>query len=222
MDQVIPILLASAFGNAGERCLAGSVVLVENAIADDFVTTLCEAAAQLRIGDGMDPETELGPVIREDHRQRILHYIDAGITEGAKLVLDGRQVPAASGRGYFLGATIFDEVHPEMTIAREEIFGPVLSVMRVADLEEAIEIANRSKYGNAAVLYTTSGHAARVFREKIQAGMLGVNIGVPAPMAFFPFSGWKGSFYGDLHATGRDGVEFYTQKKMVTTRWISQ
>ncbi|MCL6548628.1 MAG: CoA-acylating methylmalonate-semialdehyde dehydrogenase [Alicyclobacillus sp.] len=220
LDKVIPILISSAFGNAGERCLAGSVVLVESAVADEFLARLTEAARVLPVGDGMDPVTELGPVIREEHRQRIVRYIEQGVAEGARLVLDGRSVQGPGGRGFFLGATIFDEVRPEMTIAREEIFGPVLSVMRVENLEQAIDIANRSAFGNAAVLYTSSGRAARVFREHIQAGMLGVNIGVPAPMAFFPFSGWKGSFYGDLHATGRDGVEFYTQKKVVTTRWL--
>lgn len=220
LDKVIPIVIASAFGNAGERCLAGSVVLVESAIADEFLVRLTEAARSLPVGDGMDPATELGPVIREEHRQRIMGYIEQGIAEGAKLVLDGRTVQSPDGKGYFLGATIFDEVKPEMVIAREEIFGPVLSVMRVDSLEEAIAIANRSQYGNAAVLYTNNGRAVRVFRETIQAGMLGVNVGVPAPMAFFPFSGWKGSFFGDLHATGRDGVEFYTHKKVITTRWL--
>ena len=219
LEKTIEILLASAYGNAGERCLAGSVAVVEEAIADEFVAAFAKAATNLPVGDGMVPGNDLGPVIREAHRQKILGYIQRGVDEGAELICDGRTVDPSVGTGYFVGATLFDHVQPEMTIAREEIFGPVLSVVRVKDLDEAIEVSNKSQYGNAAVLYTTSGAAMRKFREQIQAGMLGVNIGVPAPMAFFPFGGWKGSFYGDLHATGREGVEFYTQKKVVITRW---
>ncbi len=220
LQKTIDILMGSAYGNAGERCLAGSVVLVEEAIADEFVSRLTEAVDSLQIGDGMEEGKELGPVIREEHRARIVGFIETGIAQGATPIRDGREVDASVGKGYFLGPTLFDHVSPDMTIAREEIFGPVLSIIRVRDLDDAIAVANRSELGNAAVLYTSSGHAARVFRERMQAGMLGVNIGVPAPMAYFPFSGWKGSFYGDLHATGRDGVEFYTKKKMVTTRWL--
>jgi malonate-semialdehyde dehydrogenase (acetylating)/methylmalonate-semialdehyde dehydrogenase len=219
LDKTIEILLASAFGNAGERCLAGSVAVVEESIADEFVAEFAKAAANLTIGDGMVQGNELGPVIREEHQQKIIGYIERGVEEGAELVRDGRIIDQSVGDGYFLGATLFDHVQPEMTIAREEIFGPVLSVIRVKDLDQAIDVANKSQYGNAAVLYTRSGAAMRKFRENIQAGMLGINIGVPAPMAFFPFGGWKGSFYGDLHATGREGVEFYTQKKVVITRW---
>ena len=221
LDKVIPVLMSSAFGNAGERCLAGSVVLVENEIADDFVGALQMAIDKLTIGNGLDPKNELGPVIREEHRQRIIGFIEQGVSEGAVLVKDGREAMKDHPGGYFLGATLFDRVNPDMTIVKEEIFGPVLSLMRVNNLEEAISIANRSKYGNTSTLYSESGHSARVFRETIQAGMLGINIGVPAPMAFFPFTGWKGSFYGDLHATGKDGVEFYTDKKVVVTRWLS-
>ena len=220
LQKTIDILMGSAYGNAGERCLAGSVVLIEEAIADEFVSRLTEAVDSLQIGDGMEEGKELGPVIREEHRARIVGFIETGIAQGATPIRDGREVDASVGKGYFLGPTLFDHVSPDMTIAREEIFGPVLSIIRVRDLDDAIAVANRSELGNAAVLYTSSGHAARVFRERMQAGMLGVNIGVPAPMAYFPFSGWKGSFYGDLHATGRDGVEFYTKKKMVTTRWL--
>ncbi|MCL6627208.1 CoA-acylating methylmalonate-semialdehyde dehydrogenase [Alicyclobacillus shizuokensis] len=220
LDRTIEILVASAYGNAGERCLAGSVAVVEEAIADELVSRLAAAARVLPMGSGLEPGKELGPVIRPEHRDRIVRFIEQGVAEGAVLVCDGRQAPLVQSPGFFLGATLFDHVRPEMTIAREEIFGPVLSVIRVQDLDEAIAIANLSRYGNAAVLYTQSGAAARKFRERIQAGMIGVNVGVPAPMAFYPFSGWKGSFYGDLHATGRDGVEFYTRKKVVTTRWF--
>ncbi len=221
MQKTVDILISSAFGNAGERCLAGSVLLVEEKIADEFIELLAETTDRMGIGDGLEPGKELGPVIRDEHRARIVSYIESGVAEGATPLRDGRVVDASVGKGFFLGPTLFDHVKPEMTIAREEIFGPVLSIIRVHDLEDAIAVANRSELGNAAVLYTSSGKAARVFREKIEAGMLGVNIGVPAPMAYFPFSGWKGSFYGDLHATGRDGVEFYTKKKMITTRWLN-
>ncbi len=221
MQKTVDILISSAFGNAGERCLAGSVLLVEEKIADEFIQLLAETTDRMGIGDGLEPGKELGPVIRDEHRARIVSYIESGVAEGATPLRDGRVVDASVGKGFFLGPTLFDHVKPEMTIAREEIFGPVLSIIRVQDLEDAIAVANRSELGNAAVLYTSSGKAARVFREKIEAGMLGVNIGVPAPMAYFPFSGWKGSFYGDLHATGRDGVEFYTKKKMITTRWLN-
>ncbi|RIV21964.1 methylmalonate-semialdehyde dehydrogenase (CoA acylating) [Alicyclobacillaceae bacterium I2511] len=220
LEKVISLLMSSAFGNAGERCLAGTVVLVEDAVADNFVDALRKAAEELPIGDGMVPGNELGPVIREDHRQKVIGYIDTGVKEGAQLLLDGRKLNVSLPTGYFLGPTLFDHVTPEMTIVREEIFGPVLSIMRVSDLKEALSIANRSRYGNSATLYTNSGPAARTFREQIQAGMLGINIGVPAPMAFFPFGGWKGSFYGDLHATGQEGVDFYTQEKVVITRWL--
>ncbi|MCL6634013.1 MAG: CoA-acylating methylmalonate-semialdehyde dehydrogenase, partial [Alicyclobacillus herbarius] len=220
LDKAVEILVASAYGNAGERCLAGSVAVVEEAIADEFVQRFADAARQLPMGSGLEPGKELGPVIRAEHRDRIIRFIEQGVAEGATLVVDGRKADLVRGPGFFLGATLFDHVRPDMTIAQEEIFGPVLSVIRVRDLDEAIAVANRSRYGNAAVLYTQSGAAARKFRERIEAGMLGVNIGVPSPMAFYPFSGWKGSFFGDLHATGRDGVEFYTRKKVITSRWL--
>lgn len=220
LDKCIDIVMGSAYGNAGERCLAGSVILVEESIGDEFVARLSDAIDHLEIGNGLVEGKELGPVIRQQHQEKILDYIQVGVSEGAKVVRDGREVNMERNNGYFLGATLFDDVKPEMRIAREEIFGPVLSVIRIKGLEDAIDVANRSDFGNAAVLFTRSGKAAREFRENIQAGMLGINIGVPAPMAYFPFGGVKGSFYGDLRATGKDGVEFYTEKKVVTTRWL--
>jgi len=161
----------------------------------------------------------LGPVIRQSHKERTVSYIEQGVKEGASLVLDGREVEEAQGSGYFVGPTIFDQVQPDMAIWRDEIFAPVLSVTRVDTLEEAVQLANRSDFANGACLYTDSAQAIRTFRETIDAGMLGINVGVPAPMAFFPFSGYKKSFYGDLHANGKDGVEFYTRKKMVVARY---
>jgi malonate-semialdehyde dehydrogenase (acetylating) / methylmalonate-semialdehyde dehydrogenase len=180
---------------------------------------LREAAAALRPGDGLDESTQLGPVISEQARERILTAIERSVDEGAGLALDGRTT--AAGPGCFLGATILDGVTAEMEAARDEIFGPVLSVIRAASLDEAIETVNRSRFGNGVSIFTESGASVRRFRHEVQAGMVGVNIGVAAPVAFFPFSGWKDSFLGDLHAHGTDAVDFYTRKKTVTSRWFS-
>jgi len=212
-------IVNAAFGSAGERCMACSVVVAVGGIADELIERLKEAAENLKIGNGMEDGVFLGPVIRDAHKLRTLFYIETGSREGAKLVCDGRTSAAANGDGYFVGPTLFDHVTKDMKIWRDEIFAPVLSVARVATLDEAIELANASEFANGACLFTTNGGHVRRFRETIDAGMLGINLGVPAPMAFFPFSGWKKSFYGDLHANGTDGVEFYTRKKMVTARW---
>ena len=217
LEKTVPAIIGSGFGSAGERCLAGSVVVAVGGIADALVDSLVEAAGKLKIGDGAAAGMELGPVIRSQAKERIEAHIAAGEREGA------RPRRAASGvpdKGFFLPPVIFDHARPEMSIAREEIFGPVLTVIRVDTLDAAIAVANRSRLGNAAAIFTQSGPAARKFRYEIEAGMVGVNVGVPAPAAYFPFSGWKKSFYGDLHATGRDAVEFYTKKKVVTTRWF--
>jgi malonate-semialdehyde dehydrogenase (acetylating)/methylmalonate-semialdehyde dehydrogenase len=167
----------------------------------------------------MEDGVFLGPVIRDPRKEKTIKYIEIGVNEGAKLVRDGRKDEAVGQKGYFVGPTIFDHITTDMTIWKEEIFAPVLSVVRVNTLDEAIELTNKSPFANGACIYTQDGSNVRKFRENIDAGMLGVNLGVPAPMAFFPFSGWKNSFYGDLHANGTDGVEFYTRKKMVTARW---
>ncbi len=217
----VPAIMSSAFGGAGQRCLAGSVVVAVGEAADRVIPALAEACSGLRVGPGADPETGMGPVIRDDSRSRVAGYIEAGLLEGATLVCDGRQSATAAfgSGGFFLGPTIFDHVAPSMSIAQEEIFGPVLSVIRTASLDEALAVVNRSRFGNAASIFTTSGGAARRWREGVQAGMLGVNIGVAAPVAMFPFAGWKDSFYGDLHATGLDGVQFFTRRKVVTSRF---
>ncbi|HEX8995014.1 MAG TPA: CoA-acylating methylmalonate-semialdehyde dehydrogenase [Ktedonobacterales bacterium] len=230
MDQAADIVLSSAFGNAGERCLASSVVVTVGDAGERLTPLLVERARVMRVGDGTDSATEMGPVIRSEHLARVESAIARGVSEGARLALDGRnsrggrdgsdgQEGAASEQGYYLRPSIFTEVAPEMSLAREEIFGPVLSIMSVATLDEAITTANRSRFGNAAVICTTSGAAARAFQMRIEAGMVGVNIGVPAPVAWFPFAGWKQSFYGDLHATGMDAVNFYTERKVITSRW---
>ncbi|UOQ45557.1 CoA-acylating methylmalonate-semialdehyde dehydrogenase [Halobacillus salinarum] len=219
LDNATTQILNAAFGSAGERCMAASVVAIEESAADEFITQLKEKADAVKMGNGLDDEVFLGPVIREQHKERTLNYIGTGEEEGAKLVRDGRNDQTDS-EGYFVGPTIFDNVTTEMKIWQDEIFAPVLSIVRVSNLTEAINVTNESPFANGACIFTRDGGSVRQFRETIDAGMLGVNIGVPAPMAFFPFSGWKNSFYGDLHANGKDGVEFYTRKKVMTTRWV--
>jgi len=211
-------VISSAFGNAGQRCLAGSVAVGVGKIGDALVRELASDAARLKVGPGTDPQTTLGPVIRGERKAKLIEYIDGAESDGAQLVSDGRRVDRTEG--FFLGPTIFDRVTPNMKIWKEELFGPVLSVMRASDIDEALKLLNSSTYGNMASIFTTSGKNAREFKRRAQAGMLGVNIGVAAPMAFFPFTGWKNSFFGDLHATGQDSVRFYTRHKVVTTRWF--
>lgn len=219
MDLTVKNITAAAFGSAGERCMAAAVVVAVGDAAEKLVPALKQAADDIVIGNGLEDDVFLGPVIRDTHKDKTVSYIDSGVEEGAKLIRDGRLDQASEGQGYFLGATIFDDVKPGMKIWNEEIFAPVLSIIRVDTLEEAIAIANKSDFANGACLYTDSAKAVRTFRTKMDAGMLGINLGVPAPMAFFPFSGYKKSFYGDLHANGKDGVNFYTRKKMVTAMY---
>ncbi|MCD9022849.1 CoA-acylating methylmalonate-semialdehyde dehydrogenase [Cohnella silvisoli] len=219
LELTVKEITNAAFGSAGERCMACSVVVAVGEVADTLVQRLTEMAKGLSIGNGLQENVFLGPVIRDSHKNRTIQYIGKGEEEGAKLVLDGRSHEAAQGDGYFLGPTIFDHAKPGMTIWKDEIFAPVLQIIRVDSLSEAIEVANQSEFANGGCIYTDSASAIRGFRDNIDAGMLGVNVGVPAPMAFFPFSGYKKSFYGDLHANGKDGVEFYTRKKMVVARY---
>lgn len=220
MDNATTQILNAAFGSAGERCMAASVVAVEESVADEFIDQLVKKANEITIGNGLDENVFLGPVIREQQKQRTLNYIETGEKEGANLIRDGRTDENPQEKGYFVGPTIFDGVTTDMKIWQDEIFGPVLSIVRVKDLDEAIDVTNESPFANGSCLFTRDGGSVRQFRETIDAGMLGINIGVPAPMAYFPFSGWKDSFYGDLHANGKDSVEFYTRKKVITTRWV--
>jgi malonate-semialdehyde dehydrogenase (acetylating)/methylmalonate-semialdehyde dehydrogenase len=213
----VPALLGSAFGNAGERCLAGSVAVAVGAASQRLLEPLRAQTSTLVVGPGDQPGVDVGPLIRAEHRDRVTRYIDQGVAEGATLLVDGRN--HMQRKGFFLGPTILNDVHPTMAVGREEIFGPVLSVAHVQTLEEAIAQANRMALGNMAVIFTRDGRAAREFRDNVEAGMVGVNVPVAQPFAFFPFSGWKGSFYGDLHVHGTDGIEFYTRKKMFITRW---
>ncbi|MEW4024687.1 methylmalonate-semialdehyde dehydrogenase [Bacillus sp. YAF8] len=219
LEDTVTNIIGAAFGSAGERCMACAVVTVEEGIADEFMAKLQEKAADIKLGNGLDDGVFLGPVIREDNKKRTHSYIEKGIEEGARLLCDGRE--NVTEDGYFVGPTIFDNVTTDMTIWKDEIFAPVLSVMRVKNLKEAVDIANQSEFANGACLFTSNANAIRYFRENIDAGMLGINLGVPAPMAFFPFSGWKSSFFGTLHANGKDSVDFYTRKKVVTARYPS-
>jgi malonate-semialdehyde dehydrogenase (acetylating)/methylmalonate-semialdehyde dehydrogenase len=217
LATTVPAILGSAFGNAGERCLAGSVAVAVGEASRRLLEPLREGAAGLRVGPGDEPGVDVGPLIRREHRDRVAEYIRQGQAEGARVLVDGRDhLPRP---GFFLGPTVLDQVRPEMAVSREEIFGPVLSVAHVASLEEAIAWANRSSLGNMAVIFTRDGRAAREFRERVEVGMVGVNVPVAQPFAFFPFSGWKDSFYGDLHIHGTDGIDFYTRKKMLISRW---
>jgi malonate-semialdehyde dehydrogenase (acetylating)/methylmalonate-semialdehyde dehydrogenase len=218
-EETVKAVIHSAYGCAGERCMAGSVLVLVGA-GEGFLDPVVEAARALKLGSGLDPQTGMGPVISAAHRERIEGYVELGLREGARLVLDGRGARAEGlPDGFFIGPTVFDDVAPGMRIAREEIFGPVLCVMRARDLGEAVDLANASPYGNGASVFTASGAAAREFRSRVQCGMVGINAGVPAPMAFFSFGGFKNSFFGDLRAHGPDSVEFYTRKKAVIERW---
>jgi malonate-semialdehyde dehydrogenase (acetylating)/methylmalonate-semialdehyde dehydrogenase len=218
MPKTVEAIIGSAFGAAGERCLAGSVLVPVGDAAGPLLDLLVERTKNLTVGDGSQAGVEMGPLVTADHCRRVTGYVETGVAEGAVALVDGRQNKPSEG--HFLGPTIFDRVTPQMTIAREEIFGPVLSVMRVETLDDAIELVNRSPFGNATAIFTSSGKAAREYSSRCEVGMVGVNVGVAAPMAFFPFAGWKNSFFGDLHAHGKDAVGFYTEQKVIMSRWF--
>ena len=220
LDGAVSALLGAGYGSAGERCMAISVaVCVGDATADALVATLAPKVAALKIGPGcLDPE--MGPLVTGAHRDKVRGYVDAGVAEGASLVVDGRgHVVDGHAEGFFLGGCLFDRVTPEMTIYREEIFGPVLCVMRVPDLDAALRLVNEHEYGNGTAVFTRDGGAAREFAHRVQAGMVGINVPIPVPMAFHSFGGWKRSIFGPLHVHGPDGVRFYTRLKTVTARW---
>lgn len=225
IPATVEALSTAAFGCAGERCMAGSTAVVVGGAAEKLLPSLAEAARKIKVGRTDQPsiQPDMGPVITAQHRERVLSLVASAEHEGATLLTDGRAVKIPDApRGFFLGATIVDGVQPNMTLAREEVFGPVLNVMRMEDLDRAIELTNASAFGNGAAIFTNSGRAAREFKHRVKAGMVGINVGVPATMAMFPFTGWDDSFYGDLHIQGREAVQFYTQQKVVTTRWFGQ
>ncbi len=213
-------LMGAAYGSAGERCMAISVAVAVGDAGDRLVEALKPMIAALRIGAGTTDGVEMGPLVTREHRERVRSYIDAGVAEGASLIVDGREQRVAGfENGFYLGASLFDQVAPQMRIYREEIFGPVLVVVRVATLEQALQLVNEHEFGNGASIFTNDGDAARRFSHFVQAGMVGINVPIPVPMAFHSFGGWKRSLFGDLHMHGPDGIRFYTRLKTVTSRW---
>ena len=219
MPKTVEAIIGSAFGAAGERCLAGSVLVTVGDAAGPLLDLLVKRTKSLAVGDGSKAGVEMGPLVSGEHCTKVTGYVEKGVAEGATPLVDGR-ASKAEGKGFYLGPTIFDNVTPEMTIAKEEIFGPVLSVMRVKTLDDAINLVNSSPFGNATAIFTSNGKSAREYSSRIEVGMVGVNVGVAAPMAFFPFAGWKNSFFGDLHAHGKDAVGFYTEQKVIMSRWF--
>ena len=223
MEFAADSLIGAAYGSAGERCMAVSAVVAVGDIAESLVTKLRAKAAALKVGPGDSENTEMGPLITRAHRDRVAKYIELGEKQGAKLVLDGRglKIPGHES-GFYLGPTLFDHVRPEMAIYRDEIFGPVLIVLRVGDFNEAIRLVNRNPHANGTAIFTRTGALARRFQHEIEVGMVGINIPIPVPMAYFSFGGWKNSLFGDLHVHGTEGIQFYTRSKVVTCRWPTQ
>ena len=222
LDQAVNGLMGAAYGSAGERCMAQSVAVAVGDIGDRLVDKLSKKVEVLKVGPGMDKNSEMGPLITKEHLQKVRGYVDIGVKEGAKLVVDGRNLKLQGyENGFFIGGCLFDNVKKDMRIYKEEIFGPVLSVVRAKDFEEASELVNDHEYGNGVSIFTRDGDAARTFSSKIKVGMVGINIPIPVPMAFHSFGGWKRSLFGDQHMHGPEGVRFYTKLKTITSRWPS-
>jgi len=216
-------IVNATYGCAGERCMALPVVVVQESIADELVAAIKEMAEKRVIGPSYDKKSELGPVVNKGHKKYVLDWIEKGIEEGATLVLDGREATVAGYEGgYWIGPTIFDHVTPEMSVGNEEIFGPVTCIKRVKDFEEGIQVMNANQFANGSAIYTQNGYYSREFTKRTDAGMVGVNVGIPVPVGMFPFSGHKNSFFGDLHVLGNDGIRFYTETKCVTTHWFDE
>jgi len=225
VERTIPSLMTSFFGNTGQRCLSGANLVIvgeDDAFYHRFVDAVVDTASKIRVGYGLDEATQMGPLRDESKKERVVEYIEAGIEEGAKLRLDGREVKIMGDYPHtcFLNPTIFEDVTPDMKIGKEEIFGPVMSIMRAKDLDEAIDMIHSNPFGNAASIFTSSGKWAREFQYKVKVGNVGINIGIVAPMAFFPFSGMKDSFFGSLHGQGREAIRFFTESKVVIQRWL--
>jgi malonate-semialdehyde dehydrogenase (acetylating) / methylmalonate-semialdehyde dehydrogenase len=222
-EQVTDALIGSAYGSAGERCMAVSVAVAVGKAGDKLIEDLAPRVQALKIGPGHEDGVEMGPLVTREHRDKVRGYVDLGVEEGAELVVDGRgfalQGYQGHENGFYLGGCLFDRVEPRMRIYQEEIFGPVLSVVRAPDFASAVELCNRHEYGNGVAIFTRDGDAARSFAEQVNIGMVGVNVPIPVPMAFHSFGGWKRSLFGDHHMHGPEGVRFYTKQKAVTTRW---
>ena len=221
LDRTVQNMLASYYGCAGQRCLAGSNMIAVGSIADPLLKKWVEGTKRIKMGYGLDESVNMGPVVSAKAKKKVLEYIDGAEKEGAKIIVDGRKskVPGYE-KGHFIGPTVVDQVTPDMTIAKDEVFGPVVSFLRMNSMDEAIEFIHKSPFGNAASVYTQSGKTARDFRYKCQCGNIGINVGIVAAMAYFPFAGYKDSFFGDLHGQGQDAVKFFTDRKVVITRWF--
>jgi malonate-semialdehyde dehydrogenase (acetylating)/methylmalonate-semialdehyde dehydrogenase len=221
LDLAADAAVNAGFGSAGERCMAVSVVVAVDPIGDELVAKIASRLPGLAVGDGRKPDSEMGPLVTGAHRDKVTSYLDTGVSEGARLVVDGREHAVdGDSAGFWLGPTLFDGVEPDMTIYRDEIFGPVLSVVRRSSYDEAVDVVNANPYGNGVAIFTNDGGAARRFQHEVEVGMVGVNVPIPVPVAYYSFGGWKQSLFGDTHAYGPEGVHFYTRSKVVTSRWL--
>src|SRR6187401_527882 len=218
IDMAADAAVSAGYGSAGERCMAVSMLVCVGHAADDLVGAIKERLPKVKVGNGLEPDSEMGPLVTREHRDKVASYIEKGSEEGAKVIADGRET-APDGNGFFLGVTLIDEVTPEMDVYKEEIFGPVLGITRVDTYEEAVQLVNENPYGNGVAIFTRDGGVARQFQFEVNAGMVGVNVPIPVPVAYYSFGGWKSSLFGDLHIYGPEGIQFYTQGKVVTSRW---
>ncbi|HET8651610.1 MAG TPA: CoA-acylating methylmalonate-semialdehyde dehydrogenase [Gaiellaceae bacterium] len=218
LDMAADAAVSAAYGSAGERCMAVSAVVAVGDIGDAFIEAVKERLPKVKVGPGTDPENEMGPLITREHRDKVASYLDSGAEQGAEVVADGRE-SAPNGDGFFLGVSLLDKVTPEMDAYKDEIFGPVLSVVRAGTYDEAIRLVNENPYGNGVAIFTRDGGAARQFQHEVEVGMVGVNVPIPVPVAYYSFGGWKGSLFGDSHIYGPEGINFYTRGKVVTSRW---
>ena len=218
IEMAADAAVSAGYGSAGERCMAVSVVVAVGEVADELVAAITERIAKVKVGNGLEPGSEMGPLVTREHRDRVASYVERAPAEGATVVVDGRQ-SAPAGDGFFLGPSLIDNVEPGMDNYRDEIFGPVLAVTRVESFEQALELVNANPYGNGTALFTRDGGAARRFQRDVQAGMVGINVPIPVPVAYYSFGGWKASLFGDRHIYGPEGVDFYTRSKVVTARW---
>jgi len=222
LDQAVNGLMGAAYGSAGERCMAQSVAVAVGKIGNELVSKLTEKVEKLKVGPGLDKKSQMGPLVTKDHLEKVKGYIDLGIKEGAKLIVDGRNIKLQGyEKGFYIGGCLFDHVEKNMKIYKEEIFGPVLSVVRVKDFESAVKLVNDHEFGNGTSIYTRDGDVGRTFASKIKIGMVGINIPIPVPVAYHSFGGWKRSLFGDLHMHGTEGVRFYTKLKTITSQWPS-
>ncbi|HET9672314.1 MAG TPA: CoA-acylating methylmalonate-semialdehyde dehydrogenase [Actinomycetota bacterium] len=219
LDMAADAAVSAGYGSAGERCMAISAVVAVGGIADDLVAKIAERLPKVKVGPGTDPESEMGPLVTREHRDKVAGYLDSGREQGATLVRDGRQDPIAKEEGFYLGVSLLDGVTPEMDAYKDEIFGPVLSVMRVDTYDEAVRLVNENPYGNGVAIFTRDGGVVRRFQFDVEAGMVGVNVPIPVPVAYYSFGGWKSSLFGDNHMYGPEGIQFYTRGKVVTARW---